>query len=398
MKVVGAAGRMPPLEKLEGTLPVDAVKSWLKRNWIWTAMALVIAALGGKLFYTYAQMLPYVSNEHAAWSSFGSLMAGFFTLTGTVATIATLLFLARQNKEMQKVTQTQMDTLTFERYINHRKLFTEHLRELEVVHKNTFTFRDPSSLYNAIFPDNSPHHCTFAEAPEFDSSGDGVNHIGKLLWFMNRLKTYLDQAEFKEGEADDLAVLLITLSDYICMIEPVGELRDGDVTFKDRFYGFNIYTLDDFIKPCLTICNAILRFTNNPLIDVREFLANSNSRYVREALMKRFLLHRNRTTTKIFSQIKGLHVLGFVFFEAQRLREGTAYLFPDTARLLNEKFSSADAVNTLADDSVFIDVLNVLLSEVAQKVHAMDKECENYDDAVRVYECLKALINRADNF
>lgn len=361
-------------------------------------MAVVIAALGGKLFYTYAQTFPYVSNKHAAWSSFGSLMAGFFTLTGTVATIATLLFLARQNKEMQKVTQTQMDTLTFERYINHRKLFSEHLQELEVLHKHSFAFRDPSSLYSEIFPDNSPHHCSFAVAPAFDSGGDGENHLGKLLWHMNRLKTYVDQAEFKEGEADDLAMLLISLSYYICMIEPAGELRDGDVTFKDQFYGFNIYTLDDFIKPCLSICNTILRFTNNPVINVREFLASSDSRYVREALMRRFMLNPNRTITKIFSRIKGINLLAFVFFEAQRLRKGAAYLFPETATLLSEKFRSADAVNALADDSVFNDMLNVLLNEVTPKVQGMGKKLEYYNDAARVRDCLHGLISRTDNF
>lgn len=377
---------------------MNGVKSWLTRNWIWLAIAGVMGGLGGKLFYTYAQTFPYVSNKHAAWSSFGSLMAGFFTLTGTVATLATLLFLARQNKEMQKVTQTQMDTLTFERYINHRKLFTEHLRELEVLHKNTFIFRDPSTLYTQIFPDNSPHHCSFTVAPDFDNVGDGVNHIGKLLWHMNRLKTYLDQAEFKEGEADDLAMLLITLSDYICMIEPVVELRDGDVIFKDRFYGFNIYTLDDFIKPCLSICNTILRFTNNPVIEVREFLANSPSRYVREALMWRFLVHPNRTVTKSFSRIKGINVLGFVFFEAQRLRDSTDYLFPNTAKLLNEKFSSAHAVNTLTNDSVFDDMLNVLLNEVTIKVQGMDASLKYYNDAAKVRDLLHALISRADNF
>lgn len=375
---------------------VDAVVKCFKRNWIWIAMAVVMAGLGYKLFSTYAEKLPFVSNEHAAWSSFGSLMAGFFTLTGTVATIATLLFLARQNREMQKVTQTQMDTLTFERYINHRKLFADHLQELVALHKNAFTFRDPSTLYSEIFPANSPHHCSFAVPPTFDADGDGSNHVGEILSKTKRLKAYLDRAEFEDGEADHIAMLLIDLSYDICMIEPDGELLDGDVTFKNQFYGFNIYTLDDFVKPCLSICNMILKFTNNPLLDVRSFLANSNSRYVREALMKRFLLHPKRNATKVFSRVKGIHILAFVFFEVQRLREGTAYLFPETVKQLNEKFKSADAVNALADDSVFNDMLNVVLHEVTPKVYEMDKGLEYYSDALRINGHLVALINRVD--
>ncbi|WP_160320917.1 hypothetical protein, partial [Pseudomonas savastanoi] len=90
--------------------------------------------------------------------------------------------------------------------------------------------------------------------------------------------------------------------------------------------------------------------------------------------------------------------LGFVFFEAQRLRDGTDYLFPSTVKLLNEKFSSADAVNTLTNDSVFDDMLNVLLNEVTHKVHEMDASLEYYNDAATVRDNLHALISRADNF
>lgn len=376
--------------------PVKNVKGWLTRNWIWLAMASIIAVLGGKLFYTYAHTFPYVSDNHGAWSSFGSLMAGFFTLTGTVATLATLLFLARQNKEMQTVTQTQMDTLTFERYISHRKLFTEHLRELEVLHKNTFTFRDPSSLYSAIFPDNSPHHCSFSVSPIYDENGDGENHIGMILSKTKTLKAYLEKAEFKDGDADEFVLHLIDLNCSICMIEPKTELRDGDVTFLERFYGFNIYTLDDFVKRYLSICNMILRFTNNPLLDVRSY--QSNSRYVREALMKRFLFPTKRIAIKVYSRVKGIHILAYVFFEAQRLREGAAFLFPKTIKYLSIKFLSADNVGTLADDAVFNDMLNVLLNEVTHKVHEMDTSLEYYNDAAKVRDNLHALISRADSF
>ncbi|WP_122372331.1 hypothetical protein [Pseudomonas savastanoi] len=387
---------MPPLEKFEGMLPVDAVKSWLKRNWIWTAMAVVIAALGGKLFYTYAQMLPYVSNEHAAWSSFGSLMAGFFTLTGTVATIATLLFLARQNKEMQKVTQTQMDTLTFERYINHRKLFSEHLQELVALHKNTFTFRDPSSLYTAFFPQNSPHHCSFTTAPTFDENGDGTNQLGEMLGKLRRLKAYLHQSQFDEDEPQELVLLLITLAYYIFMIEPTKLAQEGDIRFLTNEYGINIYSLKSFVDPCLSIANMLLRFTDNPLVDVREF--NSESRFVREALIKRYHLQKAKHAITIHSEVKGIHVLAFVYFEAQRLREDGAFIFPQTVKLLNAKFQSVEAVKTLADDFVFNDMLNVLLNEVTIKVHEMDTGLEYYNDAARVRDLLHTLISRADNF
>ena len=100
---------------------------WLGANWMWLTIVGVmlfgVTGLGYKIFSTYVATFPYISNEHTAWASFGSLLAGFFTLTGTVATVATLLFLAHQNKAMHKVTQAQLDSMTFERYINHRNFF-----------------------------------------------------------------------------------------------------------------------------------------------------------------------------------------------------------------------------------------------------------------------------------
>jgi hypothetical protein len=378
---------MPPLETGRDT-PVSL------KQILWS-FGIVLGVFAVIVFGLYWWKLGLISTDHTAWSSFGSLLSGVFTIVGAGATVGTLLFLGKQNHDMQEVTKAQMATLTFERYTNHRKLFSDHLQELVALHKNAFTFRDPSSLYNAIFPENSPHNCSFAVPPTFDVDGDGENHVGKIMSKMKTLKAYLDLAQFKD-DADEFALLLIDLSYSICMIEPAGELRDGDVKFLERFYGFNIYTLDDFVKPCLSICNMILRFTNNPLLDVRAF--NSNSRYVREGMMKHFLFPSKRHAMKVVSRIKGIHILAFVFFEAQRLREGTAYLFPDTVKQLNVKFVSADNVNTLADDSVFTDMLNVLLHEVTLKVYEMDKSLDYYNDAVRVNENLIALINRADNF
>jgi hypothetical protein len=83
------------------------------------------------IFITYGVSLGPRSHDHTAWSSFGSMLAGVFTLFGTTATIATLLFLNAQFKEQQKVTAKQIEALTFEQYVNHRKLFFERLNEIE---------------------------------------------------------------------------------------------------------------------------------------------------------------------------------------------------------------------------------------------------------------------------
>lgn len=362
---------------------------------LWS-FGIVLGAFAVIVFGLYWWNVGPISSDHTAWSSFGSLLSGVFTIVGAGATVGTLLFLGKQNHDMQEVTKAQMATLTFERYINHRKLFADHLQELVALHKDSFTFRDPSSLYSAIFPKNSPHHCSFTTAPTYDENGDGTNQLGEMLSKLKRLKAYSHQSHFGDDEPQELVLLLITLAYYIFMIEPTKPAQEGDIRFLTNEYGINIYSLKNFVDPCLSIANMLLRFTDNPLVDVREF--NSDSRFVREALIKRYHLQKAKHAITIHSEVKGIHVLAFVYFEAQRLREDGAFLFPQTVKLLNAKFQTVETVKTLADDSVFNDMLNVLLNEVAHKVHEIDTGLEYYKDAARVRDNLHALISRADNF
>lgn len=362
---------------------------------LWS-FGIVLGAFALTVFGLYWWNVGPISSDHTAWSSFGSLLSGVFTIVGAGATVGTLLFLGKQNHDMQEVTKAQMATLTFERYINHRKLFSDHLQELVALHKNTFTFRDPSSLYSAIFPNNSPHYCSFTIKPTYDENGDGTNQLGEMLSKIRRLKAYLHQSQFDDDEPQELVLLMMTLSHFIFMIEPTKPAQEGDIKFLKSEYGINIYSLKNFIDPCLSIANMLLRFTDNPLVDVGEF--NSESRFVREALIKRYHLQNTKHAITIHSEVKGIQILAFVYFEAQRLREKGAYLFPQTVKLLNAKFLSVETVKSLLEDAVFNDLLNVLLNEVTRKVHEMDTNLEYHHDASRVRDNLHALINRADNF
>lgn len=355
-------------------------------------MGFIILIAGCVLFTMYGIYLPYFSNEHAAWSSFGSLLSGFFTLTGTVATIATLLFLSKQNKDQQKVTQAQLDTLTFERYINHRKLFTDHLNELVATQKNVFTFRDPSHLYNSIFTMNSPHHCEFSVPPTYDENGDGTNHVGLLYRKLERIKSALDLAQPDADDVDQLVHDLIDLSYDLLMIEPVGNRRIGDVVLMDSVYGFNIFALNEFIDPAVKIANMIFRFTNNAVIDGQ--LIQGNSYFVREEMLNVFFPESKKTSLRVFNNIVGLDILISVFMISQKLYEGNDYLFPNTVNLLRQKLFSVDDVNGLAVKDNFDDVLNVCCNEVAQRLLIMTPQDEHYNEAREVDKRLMFLVSR----
>lgn len=351
-----------------------------------------VAGLGYKIFSTYAATFPYISDDHTAWASFGSLLAGFFTLTGTVATVATLLFLARQNKAMQKVNQAQLDSMTFERYINHRKLFIEQLHETISVHKGAFRFKDPNHLYNCIFTENSPHHCVFSVPPEYDASGNAINHIAKMLSSVEKLKYFLDSTELKEEEHFEFIFLLRSMSEYIVMIEPVGEPRDGDVIFNGKICGFNIFSIEDMLNPCFTIINVVMKFTNNKLINELEY--QPKSRHVRKMLLHKFGLNEGEGIVQVYGVIKGVELLASAYYKSIELFEDCNFAFPQTVRVLSNVFDSAASVNEMMDDARFNDVLNVCLGEVTQKVYLVGVGHKHCEASISLYNIFVSLISR----
>lgn len=354
-------------------------------------MGFIILIAGCVLFTMYGIYLPYFSNEHAAWSSFGSLLSGFFTLTGTVATIATLLFLSKQNKDQQKVTQAQLDTLTFERYINHRKLFTDHLNELVATQKNVFTFRDPSHLYNSIFTVNSPHHCEFSVPPTYDENGDGTNHVGLLYKKLERIKSALDLAQPDADDVNQLVHDLIDLSYDLLMIEPVGNRRVGDVVFMDSVYGFNIFALNEFIDPAVKIANMIFRFTNNAVIDGQ--LIQGNSFFIKEAFLKTFFPERKKIPLNVFNNIAGLSTFVWVYLVAEKMYVGNEPFLPSSVKLLRSNLFSVDAVNELTEKENFDDVLNSCIHELKRKLSGMTHKDEHFIQAMEFDSRLRGLID-----
>ena len=191
----------------------DKKEGRLQTAWVW--IGFVVFITGVILFTTYGMSLGPISGEHTAWGSFGSLLAGFFTIAATGATIATLLFLAKQNKDMQKVNQAQLDSMTFERYINHRKLFIEQLKDLEIAHKNAFNFCDPNLLYKTIFPENGPHKCEFSVESKFDANGDYENLISEIYFRFEELVERFNVSQFNKGDGDLLARCLINFHDRV---------------------------------------------------------------------------------------------------------------------------------------------------------------------------------------
>ena len=360
----------------------------LQSAWIW--IGFIVLTTGVILFTTYGMSLGPISGEHAAWASFGSLLAGFFTIAATGATIATLLFLAKQNKDMQKVTQAQLDTLTFERYINHRKLFIEQLKDLEITHNNSFRFLNPNKLYSNLFPENGPLKCEFSNAPKFDEQGSGLNFTGKIISGYDGLEDECNLPHFDRNVTDLFVKHLVGFHNDVLMIERIRDEQEGDLKFSSTPYLINIFSLDEFFTVAVDVSNMILQFSGNTVLSSFKF--KHESRWVRDALMEYFYIPKGYLPINICKKIFRVQSLVSIYFEAFKLKDSEQYLlFPATNKHLIGALGSSLSVNSLSKDIVFFDVVDKCFGEFKDYLGIKGVERPEFDAANMIASKLDVL-------
>ena len=371
----------------------DKKEDRLKTAWIW--IGFLVFTFGVILFTTYGVMLGPISHEHAAWSSFGSLLGGFFMIASTGATIATLLFLAHQNKQLQKVnqyqqavTQAQLAAMNFEQYINHRRLFMDRLVELQSTFENKFVFVDGEKLYNNIFPKNGPTNLEFKV--ELDGSDVGENLLGRLGSRLEKLDKFLDQSQWKDEETRRLVGMLIEVYGDL-QIRWTGEAFDGDIMFFRKHTGINIYSLNEFLTVAKSIYNSLLFYTGNSQFTG---LDKSLMRYSRDALMEYFLNnHKNRETLEVLKIIPGLEVMERLYFNMDSLRGvNHDWLMKRSYSTLLEVFRSRNDVMKLRDDLFVNQLVSNGCRECSLAMETIGEENEDYELLKRCHEDFNTLL------
>ncbi|MFU2330551.1 hypothetical protein [Pseudomonas sp. NFX98] len=335
---------------LEGTKSV---------NKIWIVLAIILTLLGLAIFGTYAHYLPKISDDHTAWSSFGSLLSGFFTLGGVIATIATLLFLNAQNKNQQDFIEWQKQALSFDQYINHRKLFIERLSELQIVCNNQIRFSNPDRLYNSLFPNNSPTKIFLTVKP--DRSDESHNLLGDLGSLLEKVETDLDKAVWDGVSARQFAFDLIIVKDHL-QIEWTGEDSDGDILVDGKNTGINIYSINEFCSKCSLIFDSFLHYSGNA--PFKGFMKGT-PRYVREALIECFSRPWKDIPIKALKSIEGLSSLEYLLFHIDSMRDASGnWVLPMTYKNLARAFSSREEVLKLRDYSRLSHLVKIGVQEV----------------------------------
>jgi len=314
------------------------------------------------VFITYGVSLGPRSHDHTAWSSFGSMLAGVFTLFGSTATIATLLFLNAQFKEQQKVTAKQIQAVTFEQYVNHRKLFFERLKEIEESLDGKIKFKNHDNLYHNIFPKNSPHQCLFTVeivSGELAKVGDLSDmHSSYIL-----LKGMLQKSQWLPIEADNLVRHLIMMPNALSFLH-VSDEYDGDMELEGYNFGINIYSLNEYVIRVTTILNAFLSFTGNTPVPSIDNLAESSE--LRKALIQnfegRYAAKHGLVPIKKIKMIDELARLHFWIDQAKDIAGNRMFL--EAWQKLNILFSSKLKVNELKDSRTYKEMIKMFFVEL----------------------------------
>ncbi len=341
---------------------------------IWIVSAIIVFILGLLIFGAYWHFLPNISNDHTAWSSFGSLLSGFFTLSGVIATIATLLFLNAQNQNHQSFVEWQIKALTLDHYINHRRLFIERLVELQNAHNNAFRFPSTESSYNGIFPRNNPTNVDTVVLPIHDENSNNV--LGELINLFEQTFRLIKLPEWTTADITNLFTCLSFIS-YKLDIEWVAETIDGDVLHDGDNIGVNIYFLEDGIRRLISILNSHLFFTGNPAI---ESTSINIGEFQRDAIIRHFLQHRFNNGIIIFKEAPSIVEFEELYLELEAARDSEGRrLLPGTHRWLDIIFSLKDPFDSFREGLIQSTVLNSGMHECTKILEDLSVDNPNYD-------------------
>ncbi len=374
----------------------------MKTNWIllgvWVAVGVgAVVALGVLGFYGY--YLGPISKSPDDWGSFGSVMAGAFTLLSSFATIGTLLFLylqqlnekirqeqldIKKNEEQikhDKVVEKQLRALTFDQYLNHRKVFIERLHEQSVYFNGDILFADPDRIYTAIFSKNSPVYCEY-EVELVGPENAKAHDLSDCLEIYRIIQELLNNYSDMEKHLD--LILKVMHLDHCLGMSYVGRFKDGDIYFKGVATGLNIYDLPYSLRRIGLVLNSILFFTGNEAVGLVHHKAEGH--LLRDAMYKTLRDYRRaKGAFEIKYEIEALPFLHELYEISQLRFSREENLFIETAIKLDEIFSSSEEMNRLKEFEYADRVTDIFHSEIK------DAESKFADDPEKLQ-----VIKRAD--
>lgn len=307
-------------------------------QWLLAIGVILAVFVIGSYFYNFHGGFSSSSND---WADFGSLLAGVFTFCGALATIATLLFIHKENEDNKQVIQQQSEALAFEQYLKHRELFIKILSDTAKDCPREIELYNIDELYKKIFssnrPTSRPNYSVEIKSGATCKPGDLSDIVESYEILKRKLESNNCECAF------DLLRMMGLL--HINCLE---EASNGDLIFNGANQGINIYSLESKTYEIFKLINSLLYFTGND--DVKSITHLANNGILRDSLIKHFS-NKNSSKDAFYATKEGpwLKVLEEVYikFSDSHLFKN---LFPETSMRIQIGFSGRDEVAKLLND------------------------------------------------
>lgn len=332
--------------------------------------------------------------ESSAWSNFGSLLSGAFTMLGSVASLATIAYVYKQNKDaleharaqqrrteiqakMQQVKtarqahqqieqanqqlaeakafnaaqqhfiQQQVERMKFDSYIAHKAYFNIILNDLEADFKG-MKFLKRNELYKKVFPINSPFE--FSTKANFQDN-EGYKFNFEIVDALDKIFSRISSGDYKYP--DNSILFYFQYLWQKLSVKPREQVLCGDVFSEFGLYCINIYHLNDDLEMLTKIVNSLLIFSGQNEKEQYNYGAASGA-------LKGALLYFTTQSShyKVHDKNIKFDALILLSFEISCLPEKTQSMLVSTRRTL---MNCTDHSDSLAKS--IIPASNILLTE-----------------------------------
>lgn len=332
-----------------------------------------------------------LSKDSSAWSNFGSLLSGAFTMLGSVASLATIAYVYKQNKDalenakkqqrrteiqakmqqkktekqaLQQIEQArqqlaeakafnatqqdfiekQLERMRFDSYRAHKEYFNIILDDLEADLQG-LKFTKRNDLYQKIFPMNSPFNFSIKSD---SSDNEGYKFHYEIVNTLDRIFSLITHKAYREPGNSIMYYFMYLW--HKLNFRPRNYDLAGDVFNEHGLYCINIYHLEEDLQVITKVVNSLLLNSGNE--EKKEYNPSAASGVLKGALLK----YINRPLNyRLHEKNNRFDSLLIISFKMDCLTELTKPMLVRTRRLLMNCTDRSENLLKLRNKDKYID-------------------------------------------
>lgn len=275
----------------------------------------------------------------------------------------------KENKKHDEVTERKLAALTFEHYLNHRKLFIERMKSIESDFGNIFEFYNIEGVYSEIFHYNSPVRCDLKVdiSLQFSSKSSALH---ELIYIYNRFGELFSSDPGCDKEFCGDFLLNVSNFEQTINLRFIDDRKNGDIIFRDRNLGVNIYGIRNYLIMVKRIVNSLLFFSDNRLVEDVSYKVSPKHRECLYDYLRQGQVNHNSYIVHFENHV--FHMLHSISRLMSTIRQDGFLVFSSDYQQLNNYFDDENKMNSICREgkelksfyeSLYLNVCDALNNE-----------------------------------